>query len=148
MTWQQEHISAMAIGDVAEVGGYEVTLANVSQRPGPNYDAEQALLQVRSGGHSLGEYIAERRFYPVQGSQTTQTSIRTNLISNLYMALGEQNAQGQWTVRLYYHPLAPWIWIGGFTMALGGFLSLSDRRFRIGVAQKNRAMPVGVVAAE
>ncbi|MGB9142958.1 MAG: cytochrome c-type biogenesis CcmF C-terminal domain-containing protein, partial [Aestuariivirga sp.] len=64
------------------------------------------------------------------------TGIRTNLISNVYVALGEPNDQGRYTVRLYYHPLAPWLWIGGFTMALGGFISLSDRRFRIGVPQK------------
>ncbi len=148
MTWQQENITALGEGDVASVAGYEIRLASVTQRQGPNYEAEQGRFQVSLGGQSLGEYVAERRFYPVQGSQTTQTSIRTNLISNLYMALGERNDSGKWTVRLYYHPFAPWIWIGGFTMALGGFLSLSDRRFRIGVAQKYGAVPDAVVAAE
>jgi cytochrome c-type biogenesis protein CcmF len=148
MTWQQENITALGEGESASVGGYQILLANVAQRPGPNYEAEQGRFQVSYGGQSLGEYVAERRFYPVQGSQTTQTSIRTNLISNLYMALGERNGVGKWTVRLYYHPFAPWIWIGGFTMALGGFLSLSDRRFRIGVAQKYRAAPGIAVAAE
>jgi cytochrome c-type biogenesis protein CcmF len=148
MTWQQENITALGEGESASVGGYQILLANVAQRPGPNYEAEQGRFQVSYGGQSLGEYVAERRFYPVQGSQTTQTSIRTNLISNLYMALGERNGAGKWTVRLYYHPFAPWIWIGGFTMALGGFLSLSDRRFRIGVAQKYRAASGIAVAAE
>jgi cytochrome c-type biogenesis protein CcmF len=36
-------------------------------------------------------------------------------------------------MRLYYNPLVPWIWFGTGIMALGGLVSLSDRRFRIGV---------------
>jgi cytochrome c-type biogenesis protein CcmF len=82
---------------------------------------------------------AERRFYPLQKVQTNQTGIRTNLISNIYIALGEADSNGGWTVRLYYHPLAPWLWIGGFTMAFGGFVSLSDRRLRVGVPKLKRA---------
>ena len=35
----------------------------------------------------------------------------------------------------------PWIWIGAVFMALGGVLSLSDRRLRVGVAR--RRVPAG-----
>jgi len=38
-------------------------------------------------------------------------------------------------VRLWDHPLVDWIWAGGFLMVLGGAMSLSDRRFRVGAAR-------------
>jgi cytochrome c-type biogenesis protein CcmF len=34
-------------------------------------------------------------------------------------------------LRIHHNPLAPWIWIGAAIMALGGGISLSDRRMRV-----------------
>jgi cytochrome c-type biogenesis protein CcmF len=93
---------------------------------------------VTLDGSAITTLTAERRFYHVQQQQTTHTGIRTNLISNIYVTLGEPDGSGRWVVRLYYHPLAPWLWLGGLTMALGGFISLSDRRFRVGAPQRAR----------
>jgi len=41
-----------------------------------------------------------------------------------------------WLVRAYWNPLAILIFLGPLTMALGGFLSLSDRRLRLAVGQR------------
>ncbi len=137
-TWQRENILSMAPGETAEIAGYMVTLRGITQANGPNYEAEQGTFDVTLDGKSLATMVAERRFFPLQQNQVTQTAIRTNIISNLYIALGEADQSGKWTVRLYYHPLAPFLWIGGFTMALGGFVSLTDRRFRIGAPHRVR----------
>ncbi len=40
------------------------------------------------------------------------TAIRTNLLADLYVALGDRDGKGGWTVRAYWKPLVPWIWIG------------------------------------
>jgi cytochrome c-type biogenesis protein CcmF len=138
-TWQKENILSMKIGDQTEIGPYGIKMTSVETVQGPNYEAERGTFELSSGGQVFRVMAAERRFYPLQQSQTNQTGIRTNLISNTYIALGEANTAGGWTVRLYYHPMAPFLWIGGFIMALGGFVSLSDRRFRVGVSQ--RSMP-------
>ncbi len=135
-TWQRENILAMAPGETAEIAGYQVTLRGITQADGPNYESEQGTFDVTLDGMPLATMVAERRFFPLQQNQVTQTAIRTNIISNLYIALGEADQTGKWTVRLYYHPLAPFLWIGGFTMALGGFVSLTDRRFRIGAPHR------------
>ena len=34
-------------------------------------------------------------------------------------------------LRAYYNPLVPWIWFGAILAALGGLVSLSDRRLRL-----------------
>ena len=52
--------------------------------------------------------------------------------SQLYLSLGDTNADGSAAIRLYYKPLVLLIWLGAVVMMLGGALSLSDRRLRIG----------------
>ena len=45
-------------------------------------------------------------------------------------------------MRLYFNPLVRLIWIGAVVMALGGALSLSDRRLRVGAPRRaRRAVP-------
>ncbi len=141
-TWQQENILAMAPGDRTDIAGYSIILRDVTRANGSNYESEQGTFDVAINDAIFATLVAERRYFPLQQNQTTQTAIRTNIVSNLYIALGEQVSSGKYTVRLYYHPLAPFLWIGGFTMALGGFLSLSDRRFRIGASQRTLAQRV------
>ena len=41
-----------------------------------------------------------------------ETAIHTNLLRDLYAVLGEGDAAKGWVIRLYYNPLAPWIWLG------------------------------------
>jgi cytochrome c-type biogenesis protein CcmF len=50
-------------------------------------------------------------------------------------------------VRLYHNVMVPWIWGGAFVMMLGGLLSLSDRRFRIGAPARRRAVLPGATVA-
>jgi cytochrome c-type biogenesis protein CcmF len=123
-----------------------VTLKSVTPIQGPNYQAERALFDVSRHGSLVTTLFTERRFYPVRRSQTTEAGIHTNLFSNIYLAIGEKSASKEWTVRAYYHPLAPWIWFGPIVMALGGLVSLSDRRFRVGAPRRSRIAPALVPA--
>jgi cytochrome c-type biogenesis protein CcmF len=78
----------------------------------------------------------ERRFFPLQQQTTSETAIRTNFLRDLYVALGDPDKGGGWTLRAYLKPLVPWIWIGAVIMAGGGIVSLSDRRWRVGAATR------------
>jgi cytochrome c-type biogenesis protein CcmF len=144
--WQQEELRALPIGGSLDVGGYRVTLKSVEAATGPNWQAERASFDVSSGGSFVSTLSTERRYYAVRRTQTTEAGIYTNLFSNVYLAIGEKSGSNEWTVRAYYHPLAPWIWFGPFVMALGGFVSLSDRRFRVGAPRRSRLAPAMVPA--
>ncbi len=72
-----------------------------------------------------------RRSFPLQQQTTTDVSIKTNGLRDLYVAMGDERDGGV-VLRLHVNPLAPWIWFGALIMAAGGALSLSDRRQRIG----------------
>ncbi len=71
----------------------------------------------------------------------------TRGLGQLYVALGDVNADKTTTVRVYWKPFVLLIWIGGLFMAFGGTLSLSDRRLRVGAPKmaRNRAQ-VGTAA--
>ena len=60
--------------------------------------------------------------------------------------IGDPDGSGGWTVRIYHEPLVPWIWAGSLIMVAGGFVSLSDRRLRIGVPRR-RAKAQAAAAA-
>ena len=71
---------------------------------------------------------------------TTEAALMTRGVSQLYLSLGDTNADGSIAVRLYHKPLVLLIWLGALVMVLGGALSLSDRRLRVG-APKPAAKP-------
>ena len=143
--WDQEKILAMKPGQTVELAGYQFQLEKVNLVRGPNFEAERASFTVNRGDDRISLMTSERRFFPVNGRVTTEAGIHSRWLSNLYLAIGEANSKGEWVVRIYVHPLALLIWIGPLLMAFGGFVSLSDRRFRIG-APIRRPADQGLVA--
>ena len=136
--WQAETIVVLKPGASVAHAGYEVTLDGVQTLRGPNYAAERGRLVYHRDGAVVATLEPERRLYAVQQRVTTEAAIRTTLFADLYATIGEQDGKGGWTVRLYHNPLAPWIWLGAALAALGGFVSLSDRRLRIGAPRSAR----------
>ena len=134
--WNTELIKTMKPGDTASFAGFDVRLERVENLQGPNYLAERATLQLAVDGRAYTVLQPERRLFTVQRRQVAETSIHTNLLRDIYATLGEGDAQNGWVIRLYYNPLAPWIWLGAALCALGGFVSLSDRRLRIGAPRR------------
>jgi cytochrome c-type biogenesis protein CcmF len=135
-----EAIDTVHAGSVVQIAGYELRFAGVARVPGPNYTADQASVEIRRDGALVALVHPERRFFPLQQQTTAMTAIRTNFLSDLYVALGDGDEAGNWTLRVYWKPLVPWIWIGAMFMAFGGMVSLSDRRWRVGVGARARRM--------
>ena len=138
--FQSERILVMHAGESVSMRGYDLRFDGVVPKAGPNYQAEQGRFVVTSGGAPVTVLAPERRFYPVQKTQTTEAAIHTTGLADLYVVVGDSDGKGAWTVRLYHNPLVPWIWAGALIMALGGAFSLADRRLRVG-APKRRLAP-------
>jgi cytochrome c-type biogenesis protein CcmF len=134
----------MAPGDRTSLAGYEFTFKGTKEIPGPNYTAMQGEFEVRRAGASRAETMRpEKRVYLASGQTMTEAAIDTGFTGDLYVSLGEPVADGAWGVRLYRKPFVDWIWGGCFLMAIGGFLSLSDRRYRV-----RREAAAGALAAQ
>ena len=144
--WKTEDIRVVQIGETYPLGTYSVLLRDVREVPGPNYMATQAELVLQRGGQEIATLRPEKRLYPVAGMPTTEAGIDHSLLRDVYLVIGDEQVAGGWAVRSYIEPFVNFIWIGCFLMAIGGGLSLSDRRFRV-AAGARRAAP-GAVAAE
>ncbi len=146
LAWQQEDIRVANIGDSWNLGRYEITLDAVRETEGPNYLTTMADMSVRADGATVAVLHPEKRFYPVAGMPTTEAGIDGGLWRDLYLVVGEPQDNGGWAVRGHIKPMAAWIWGGAILMALGGLVSLSDRRLR--VAAGARRTPQQPVPAE
>ncbi|MBU2962155.1 heme lyase CcmF/NrfE family subunit [Citreicella sp. C3M06] len=146
MAWQQEDIRAATLNTPWTVGAYEFELMNVERVQGPNWFADQGEISVRKDGEEVAHLYPQKRSYPVAKMPTTEAAIHNAFRGDIYVVIGDAQQGGGWTVRVYLKPLANWIWGGALLMALGGALSLSDRRFRVAAGARKATQPSGVPA--
>ncbi len=131
-TWASERIVAVKPSHTISLAGYELSFDGLVQRSGPNYRESAARFTVREGGVAVGVMEPSKRNFSSRGMTTTEAALMTRGTSQLYLSLGDVNDDGSVAVRLYYKPMVLLIWLGAVVMMLGGALSLSDRRLRIG----------------
>ena len=144
--WQTEVQQIVRPGDRVTVSDYEFTFEGAESLPGPNYMSLVATFTVTRDGEPVTVLQPETRSYPNPPMQTTEAAIRTTLGGDLYAVIGEPDGNGGYAARLYDKPLVGWIWIGSLMMMLGGFVSLTDRRHRVGAPARARMPADGVLA--
>ena len=125
--WRSEGLEVLGPGETMNIAGYTLRFDGVKRAQGPNYEAARATVTVLSGGAAIAVMHPEKRVFPAEGQDTVETAIRTTIVSDLYLALGDERDHGRWILRAYVNPLAPLIWLGALVMALGGFASLWNR---------------------
>ena len=125
--WQEEKIIQMKVNNETNIKEYNIIFKEINEIKGPNYFALQGNFFVYDKNKNIITKLQpENRFYPVTNNFTTEVSIHTNLLRDLYMVLGEGNLNDGWIVRIYYNPLVIWIWIGALTIFLGGLISMNS----------------------
>ena len=139
--WSSEHVIAMRPGESVQMSGYDVTFDGVGRKRGPNFTSTVAKLTVRKGGVVVATVEPARRLYFARNMDLAESGIATFGLSQLYAATAEARDDGATGLRLQYKPLVLLIWFGPVIMALGGLLSLADRRLRVGAPRKAAARP-------
>ncbi|MBO6658655.1 MAG: cytochrome c biogenesis protein CcsA, partial [Pseudomonadales bacterium] len=120
----------MEAGDKLSFGQYEFVFEGVEQVRGPNYLSDQGVFRVSKNGEFVADLYPEKRLYPVAQNVMTEAAIDPGLFRDIYIALGEPVGEGAWAIRLHVKPLVRWVWLGGLLVALGGFMTLLDKRYR------------------
>ena len=146
--WQSEKILTMKPGETAEIAGFALTFKGVAPNDGPNYREVIGLMSVTRGGHQVAELAPSKRQYTAPSQATSEAGIYVALAGDLYAVLGDEAGDGGYAVRLYFNPLVRLIWIGAIIMFMGGGLSLSDRRLRVGAPRRSRRRMAAVAPAE
>ena len=130
--WGTELIVAAKPSQTVSLSGYALTFEGIVQRPGPNYHELLAKFTVRSGDQIIGVMEPSKRDFAARQMSTNEAALMARGVGQLYLSLGDSNSDGSIAIRLYHKPLVMLIWFGGVVMMLGGALSLSDRRLRVG----------------
>ena len=146
--WQSESISLMRPGESVSIAGWQVTFRGTELARGANYTARRGVFEARRGDGMALRLSPAKRFYPSTGSTTTEAAIHGSILGDLYVTIAdpaeagpqganarflfEAPADAAWAVRITHNPLVAWIWAGAGLMALGGAVSLTDRRLRVG----------------
>ena len=119
-------------GESVSLGAYTFRFDGVAHTQGPNYVADQGTITVTRGDKQVAIMHPQKRQYTRTAQAQTESDMDPGFTRDLYVALGEPlGDSGAWSVRVYVKPFIRWIWLGGLLMMLGGFVTATDRRFRV-----------------
>jgi cytochrome c-type biogenesis protein CcmF len=137
--WGAERIVSLKPSEKISLRQYDFTFEGLTTRTGPNYREVAAKFVVHRHGEVVGVLEPSKRTFASRGTTTTEAALLTRGFSQLYVSLGDQQADGALAVRIYHKPLVLLIWFGPLLMACGGALSLTDRRLRVGAPRPAKA---------
>jgi len=140
-TFETENITSMKPGETAELGGYSLRFDGMQPGVGPNFTEDRAHFTVSRGGVAFTQISSSKRVFTASRTATTEAGILTLGPNQLYVSVGDVSQDGGMVVRIWWKPFILCIWMGALVMAIGGFVSLSDRRLRVG-APSRKAKPV------
>ena len=120
----------MGIGDTQKLGLYDVRMTDLAVIKGPNYVADQITFEIYRAETLYKTVMPQKRRYNASDMLMTESAIDSGFTRDLYVAMGEPLGDGDWSIRLSLKPFVDWIWAGAFLMGLGGFISITDKRYR------------------
>ncbi len=139
-TWKVEAAEALSIGGRIDIGAYSLSLDSVRTAEGPNFLAERGTVTVTRNDRVVCTAEPERRFYPAGRQTTSEVALCNRGLDQIYIVLGERRVGASggpaWLVRGYFNPWVQLIFLGPLLMAIGGLVSLSDRRLRLAAGRK------------
>lgn len=128
--YAQQKDVRMLVGDDVLVSGYRYQLSAINTFKGPNFSGTRGNIRVYDGDEFVALLQPEKRFYYAARNVMTEAAIDPSLTRDLYVALGEELGEGAWAVRVHVKPFVRCIWLGALMMALGGFMAVTDKRYR------------------
>jgi cytochrome c-type biogenesis protein CcmF len=144
-SYEVEKDLVMKQGQTVEIGqGWRLTFIGVDRVNGPNYVAQHGVFELTEGGGQV-IYLLEpqKRMYQAGRQVMTEASINYGVFRDIYVSLGDpvENkptdsvADLSWGVRVSMKPFMIWVWLACVMMALGGFVTVLDKRYRLRRAQ-------------
>ncbi|MDX5507220.1 MAG: heme lyase CcmF/NrfE family subunit, partial [Wolbachia endosymbiont of Hylaeus sinuatus] len=124
--WQEKKENYLKIGDSITVNKFKVTLRNIELIKEKNFHAVRGTMDIRNllNNKILGEMTPEYRFYLVEGQKNVESSIYHNLLSDIYVVIGEiDKSKSKIAAKVHYKPGMSIIWLGSFLIAFGSLLA-------------------------
>ncbi|WP_341812414.1 heme lyase CcmF/NrfE family subunit [Wolbachia endosymbiont (group A) of Conops quadrifasciatus] len=134
--WQEKKENYFKIGDSITVNKFKVTLQNIELIKEKNFHAVRGTMDIRNllNNKILGEVTPEYRFYLAEGQKNVESSIYHNLLSDIYVVIGEiDKSKSKIAAKVHYKPGMSIIWLGSFLIAFGSLLAAFPSSGRIKV---------------
>ncbi|MGB0696770.1 MAG: heme lyase CcmF/NrfE family subunit [Rhodospirillaceae bacterium] len=137
-----ETVQAMKLNEAVTLSGWTYTLEDVVRVDGPNYAALRGIIALSKDGERVATLTPEKRQYSNPPQSTTEAGIHTTGVTDLYAVIGDptpaEDGSTAFVTRFYHEPAVPLLWYGSILMGLGGLVSLSDRRHRVGAPARHK----------
>ena len=139
--FSSELVAQVKPGQTISLAGYDLRFDRMGTVPGPNYRDLVGQFTVQRRGEVVGVMAPSKRTFPSRSTTRTEAALMGRGFSQLYLSLGDAAPDGAIAVRLYHKPLVLLIWLGTIVMVIGGALSLTDRRLRVGAPKPAKGKP-------
>jgi cytochrome c-type biogenesis protein CcmF len=137
---------ALKPGQSVELQGYTFAFDGIESVAGPNYDAVQSHFTVTRDGKMVAKLNPQKRIYRVRTMPMTEAGIEVDWNRDLFVAMGDDLGEGAWSLRVQYKPMVRFIWFGALVMAIGGFIAITDRRYRTRKSEADERLGAGGTA--
>ena len=106
----------------------------------------QAHFTVFEGDREIAKLHPQKRIYRVRTMPMSEAGIEVDWNRDLFVAMGDDLGEGAWSLRMQYKPMVRFIWFGALVMAIGGFIAITDRRYRTKKAEADVKLGAGQAA--
>ncbi|NKB51633.1 MAG: heme lyase CcmF/NrfE family subunit [Rhizobiaceae bacterium] len=137
--FETETITVLKPAESVVVGEFSLRHEGYASRTADNYSERSARISIFKSGEIVAVGTPSKRFFPARQMPTSEASIHTFGFSQLYLALGDVEGDGNVTLRIWWKPMILLIWLGTVIMVIAGVISLSDRRLRIGAPARRKS---------
>jgi cytochrome c-type biogenesis protein CcmF len=125
--YKVESQATLRKGQSMAVGDYVLRYDRLGKYSDRNREVYVATMSVFKDGRSAGTIRPEKRFYSKADQPTTEVSLRSTLLEDLYVTMPTISDKTVVTFRAAVNPLLIWVWIGGFVMLAGGTMAIIPR---------------------
>ena len=125
--YKLENQATLRQGQTIAVGDYTLRYDRAGTYTDRNRDVTAAEFSVFREGKYLDKMRTEKRFYTNAEQPTTEVSLRSTLLEDLYVTMPTVGENREVTLKVAVNPLVSWVWIGGFVMVFGGIMSIIPR---------------------
>jgi len=121
--FQIEKVVPMKMGDQLQLGPYTITMVGLQEVQGPNWTAQEGILDVYRGTQFIASLHPQKRIYPDSQTPTTESAMHTIHLGHIFLTMPEVSPESV-IIRALINPLVLLVWIGGGIMGLGVFLNI------------------------
>lgn len=131
-SYKLEEDLTLSVGENARLGNWEITLLDIKEGRGPDYDFLQARFQISHKGEKAGILLPEKRAYDkFTGMFFTEVDVLPSLGEEVYASLSGMDETNHVIAKISIEPMVNWLWIGGVFLALCPLLSIRALRKKI-----------------